>query len=66
VVDRNGILVTPGDSEQIWNAMKRYIDDPAIIESEGNASRRNVETYLPQHVMNHLKEIYLKMLDVNE
>ena len=64
VVDSNGILVTPGDSEQIWKAMKRYIDDPAIIESESKASKRNVETYLPQHVMNHLKEIYLNMLEV--
>lgn len=65
VVDGNGILVTPGDSEQIWEAMKRYLDDPALIASEGIISLKNVETYLPAHVMAHLKDIYLKMLEVN-
>lgn len=64
VVTDNGTLVTPGNSEDIWNAMKRYTDNPELIESEGEASRRNVRTYLPGHVMNHLKEIYLEILDV--
>lgn len=66
VVTDNGTLVTPGDSQEIWDAMEKYINDPSIIVSEGKASLRNVETYLPSHVMNHLKRIYLQMLEVKE
>ncbi|MBQ6880370.1 MAG: glycosyltransferase family 4 protein [Bacteroidales bacterium] len=66
IVTDNGTLVTPGDSQEIWNAMEKYMNDPSIIVSEGKASLRNVETYLPSYVMNHLKQIYLQMLDVKE
>ena len=64
VVDGNGILVTPGNEAEIWEAMNRYIKNPSLIESEGSKSLVNVKEYLPDHVMNHLEEIYLQMLDV--
>ena len=64
VVDGNGILVTPGSETEIWEAMNRYIKNPSLIESEGSQSLVNVKEYLPDHVMNHLREIYLQMLDV--
>ena len=64
VVDGNGLLVTPGSETEIWEAMNRYIKDPSLIESEGSQSLVNVKEYLPDHVMNHLREIYLQMLDV--
>ncbi|MBR6732040.1 MAG: glycosyltransferase family 4 protein [Bacteroidales bacterium] len=64
VVDDNGVLVTPGNHEEIWKAMERYILDRNLIASEGKVSLENVRTYLPDHVMNHLKEIYLQMLEV--
>lgn len=66
VVDKNGVLVTPGDADQIWNAMDRYIKNPSLIESEGAQSLINVKPYLPDHVMNHLKGIYLQILDEKE
>ena len=66
VVNSNGILVTPGNEEEIWNAMDRYIKNPSLIESEGCQSLVNVREYLPDYVINHLKDIYLQMLDVNE
>lgn len=64
VVDGNGILVTPGSETEIWEAMNRYMKNPSLIESEGSQSLVNVKEYLPDHVMNHLEEIYLQMLDV--
>ena len=66
VVKKNGILVTPGNSDEIWAAMSRYIDTPSLIHSEGEQSRMNVLPYLPEHVMSCLNEIYLQMLDVKE
>ncbi|MBQ8812431.1 MAG: glycosyltransferase family 4 protein [Bacteroidales bacterium] len=66
VVNDNGILVTPGNSEEIWKAMYRYVESPELISAEGKASVRNVQSYLPQHVMNHLRKIYLQMLEEKE
>ena len=66
VVTENGTLVTPGDAGEIWKAMKKYVDNRSAIETEGNISLKNVAGYLPEHVMNHLKEIYLEMLEVKE
>lgn len=66
VVNDNGILVTPGNADEIWKAMQRYMENPSLIHSEGKASLRNVNSYLPQHVMNHLKKIYLQILEEKE
>lgn len=60
VVAGNGILVTPGASEEIYAAIKRYIDSPELVDKEGQVSLNNVKSYLPDYVMNHLKEIYLR------
>jgi hypothetical protein len=66
VVDDNGILVTPGNQEEIWRAIKKYIDHPETISQEGKASLKNIRTYLPAHVMTHLRKIYLEMAEVRE
>lgn len=66
VVDGNGILVTPGNSEEIWEAMKHYMDNPDIIGKEGAVSLINVSPYLPQEVMDHLRRIYVETLDMME
>ena len=44
--------------------MKRYIDQPELIEKEGKISLENVKPYLPESVMTHLQGIYQNMLDV--
>lgn len=64
VVNRNGILITPGNAEEIWDAMARYIGNPDLIEKEGRISLENVRPYLPDNVMGRLKELYLDLLDV--
>ena len=64
VVTGNGTLVAPGNSDEIWNAMKRYIDQPELIEKEGKISLENVRPYLPESVMTHLQDIYQNMLEV--
>lgn len=64
VVNDNGILITPGDSEEIYAAIKRYIDNPDLIIQEGNVSLNNVSKYLPDYVMNDLKKIYLREISL--
>jgi glycosyltransferase involved in cell wall biosynthesis len=62
IPDENGVFVTPGNSEEIVSAMKSYVLDPSIIIKQGAASKKMVETYLPNDVLAHLKKIYLKLM----
>lgn len=63
VVDnKNGILITPGNDEEIFSAMKFYIDNKQEITIQGNESYKKAQTYLPDYVLNHLKMIYKDLL----
>lgn len=64
VVNDNGVLVTPGNAEEIWKAISRYIENPQNIEAEGRISLENVKPYLPESVISHLKALYLDLLEV--
>ena len=55
---RNGILVTPGNEKEIFDAMNYYVENQDKIISEGEVSKEVAQTYLPDYVLNHLKEIY--------
>lgn len=58
----NGAIVTPGNDEEIFKAIKKYVDDRALLSKQGEESYKVVQTYLPDYVMNHLKEIYENLL----
>lgn len=63
VVDKtNGFLVTPGNDEEIFFAMKFYADHKEEIALQGNESYKKAETYMPDYVLNHLKQIYEDLL----
>lgn len=64
VVDANGILVTPGNAEEIWSAMSGHIGNPSLITQEGEISLKNVKPYLPEGVIGDLRKIYLDILEV--
>ena len=59
---RNGVIVTPGDKEQIWQAIKQYINNPDKIVHDGKESMEIVEPYTPKYVLNNLKGIYTELL----
>lgn len=63
---KNGILVTPGNEDEIFAAMKHYVDFPDSIMQEGKQSAVIAKTYLPDYVLNHLKEIYINILNFNK
>ena len=58
----NGIIVTPGEDEEIYSAMAKYWEMPELIETQGKESFKRAETYLPDYVLNHLKKIYENIL----
>ena len=59
---RNGVIVKPGNKEQIWDAIKKYIDNPQQLSSEGEESLKIVRPYTPNFVLNQLKENYKDLL----
>lgn len=58
----NGVIVSPGNEEEIFAAIKKYTDNPSLIISEGKESYKRAETYLPDYVLNHLKRIYENLI----
>lgn len=64
VVDSsNGILVSPGDRDAIFNALERVVSMSSDeFKSMSDASRRKVEPFYPEHVMSCLSNIYTSVL----
>ena len=62
VDDNNGVLITPGNDEEIYLAIKKYVDNQDLIKKQGACSSKKVETYMPDYVLNHLKKIYEGLL----
>lgn len=58
----NGAIVTPGNDEEIFKAIKKYVNDRTLLSKQGAESYKVVQTYLPVYVMNHLKVIYENLL----
>jgi len=58
----NGVIVTPGNDEEIFAAIKKYVDNPSLIAVEGKESCKRAETYLPDYVLNHLRRIYENLI----
>lgn len=59
----NGVLVTPGNDEEIITAMKKYLDNTKLLKDEGNESLKKVSTYLPDSVMTSLKSLYEQLIE---
>lgn len=64
VSNKNGILVTPGNNKEIMEAMLFFADNRSAIEAKGKESGEIVKEYLPDYVMEHLKEIYEHLLEM--
>lgn len=60
----NGVIVEPGNLQQIRDALKYYVEHPDRIENEGRESCRIVEPFYPEPVISCLKKIYMKYLGV--
>ena len=58
----NGILVKPGDTNEIANAIKYYIENREEIKKQGNKAYQVVQGFFPEKVFGDLKEIYGNVL----
>lgn len=60
--NKNGVLVSPGNSEEIFRSIQFYVENNDAIKSHGEESYRRVATYLPDYVLSHLKRIYESLI----
>lgn len=60
----NGILVQPGNTQEIADAIKRYIEQPEIVTIDGRKSYEHVKAFFPEAVFNELEKIYNKLLNL--
>ena len=58
----NGILVKPGDTKAIADAIKFYIENNEAIRSQGDKAYEVVQDFFPKKVFGDLKALYLKIL----
>ncbi len=59
----NGMLVRPGNIDEIDNAIKFYINNKESIKIQGEESYKRVQPFLPQSVFSSLQSIYYCLLD---
>ena len=57
----NGILVKPGDTKGIADAIKFYIENHDAIRRHGDNAFKVVQDFFPEKVFGDLKALYLKM-----
>ncbi|MCM1519726.1 MAG: glycosyltransferase family 4 protein [Lachnoclostridium sp.] len=59
----NGLIVTPGDTVSIAEAMKRYIEEPSLIKTHSAVSADRIKAFYPEAVKESLAELYADLLD---
>ncbi len=62
VNEGNGVLVKPGNEDEIYEAILKYVKNKNLIETQGKESEKKSSTYLPDYVMNQLKGCYTQLL----
>lgn len=58
----NGILVHPGNTMEITNAIKYYIENPKEIKTHGNKAFIKSKDFFPKKVFTDLEKIYNMLL----
>ena len=61
----NGVLIEPGNLEQIERSIDFFIDNPSFVKEYGTISEKLVQKYLPDSVFGQLQEIYRNVLNNN-
>jgi glycosyltransferase involved in cell wall biosynthesis len=58
----NGLLINPGDLEQIKQAIDCFLENPVLIKEYGAVSEQIVQKHLPHSVLKELEDIYISVL----
>lgn len=64
IVDgKTGILVTPGDPEELKQALERLLADPEIRARMGQSAKEKVKDFFASSVVTRIEEIYQEVLN---
>ncbi|WP_461106660.1 glycosyltransferase family 4 protein [Spirosoma koreense] len=58
----NGFLVAPGDKDAMADRLMRFISQPELVSTMGEASGRIVRQYLPETIFPQLRGLYESLL----
>lgn len=59
----NGFMVTPGNSQEIAEAILQFVNDASKCEIMGKCSFAKVKPYLPETVFKQLSDLYYQLLN---
>ena len=60
----NGMLVRPGNSMEIADAIRYYIEHPGAIKAQGDKAFARVKDFFPERVFGDLERIYNSLINV--
>ncbi len=60
--NENGLLINPGELNQIEQALDFFLENPDLTKEYGIISEQMVQKHLPHFVLKELKEIYISVL----
>lgn len=55
---KNGLLVTPANTEELANAIAKLLDDPSLRFSMSEASYQRVQSHFPEAVRKQIWQVY--------
>jgi len=61
--NENGILVEPGNLEELKNAILTFIDNPRLLREYGDRSSKLVQKHYPSSVMSELNKNYKSLIN---
>ena len=61
--EKNGFLFDPGDDQALANCLKRYLDNPPMARSQGEAARQKAfRQFSIEHLAEQVEKIYASLL----
>ena len=60
----NGMLVRPGNSVEIADAIRYYVEHPGAIKAQGDKAFARVKDFFPERVFGDLERIYNSLINV--
>ena len=60
--NETGLLVTPGDGQELQAAIQRLLNDPQCRERMGNCARERVTALQAQAVIAKIEQVYREVL----
>lgn len=58
---KNGVIITPGDKDALYDAIRLFVDNPKLIAEYGAEGLNRVVDFYPESVKNQLENLYKQL-----